>query len=128
VRECDYPSTIVAPESPALVRWLELFLDVMTRNHANPAAGRTLPSWARQADVGTWSYTTTTWTYIGDDAAWWGDMWAQRSVASDFAAQAVDYGLSSEGELTDIAEGWRTWSTDPDATFVMMHGELLARA
>jgi 2-polyprenyl-3-methyl-5-hydroxy-6-metoxy-1,4-benzoquinol methylase len=126
-RETDYPSMMWSPASAALTRWLELYLQVSHRNTASATAGRQLLSWARQAGLGDCTYTTSTWTFTGDDAAWWGDLWSQRVVASDFAGQAVEYGFSSEAELRDLSAGWKAWGTQPDAAFVSVHGELLAR-
>jgi 2-polyprenyl-3-methyl-5-hydroxy-6-metoxy-1,4-benzoquinol methylase len=126
-RETDYPSMMWSPASDALTRWLELYLQVSHRNAALASAGRQLLSWARQAGLDDRTYTTSTWTFTGDDAAWWGDLWSRRVVASDFGGQAVEYGLSSEDELRDVSAGWQAWGAEPDATFVIVHGELLAR-
>jgi hypothetical protein len=58
--------------------------------------------------------------------AWWGDLWADRVTESAFATQAVQYGLSDEGELADLAAGWRSWAADPDGFFVVLGVEVLA--
>jgi SAM-dependent methyltransferase len=127
VRDGDYPAMSWHPASDALDRWLELYLAVTRRNGAEAGAGRRLPAWARAAGLADITYTTTTWTFTGPDAAWWADLWAERTVRSSFAEQAVDYGLTTEAERADLAAGWRSWATDPDAVFLVVMGELIAR-
>jgi hypothetical protein len=45
-------------------------------------------------------------------------------VAGD---QAVDYGLATQPDLEDMAEGWRAWARSEDAVFTVVHGEVVAR-
>jgi SAM-dependent methyltransferase len=127
VRDADYPAKVWHPASDAIERWLALYLAVTRRNGAEAAAGRHYPAWARAAGLTDLTYTTSTWTFTGDDAAWWADLWAERTVRSTFAEQAVAYGLASPTELEDIAAGWRAWAAQPDTVFLNLHGELLAR-
>ena len=63
-----------------------------------------------------------------DDRAWWGGLWADRMTDSTIARQAVAEGLSTEKDLREIAEGWRRWSTHPDAWYAVLHGEILCYA
>ncbi len=56
------------------------------------------------------------------------ELWAERSTASAFAEQALDYGIATEEELADIAAAWRAWAAEPDGVFVVVHGEVIARA
>jgi hypothetical protein len=46
---------------------------------------------------------------------------------SAFADQAVAYGLADRAELADIADAWRSWATQPDGFFAVLHAEVLAR-
>jgi hypothetical protein len=109
-------------------RWLELYVAVARHNQAEPDAGRRLLHWARAAGLPEVAYSTSTWTFAGAaDRQWWADLWAERSVASSFAHQAVAYELSSPAELKDIASGWRAWAADPDGVFILVHGEILVR-
>jgi SAM-dependent methyltransferase len=127
VRDGDYPSMIWSPASPALDRWLALYLAVTRRNGADAAVARRFPALAAEAGLTDATFTTSTWTYVGDDAAWWADVWAERVVRSAFATQAVAYGLAAAAELAALADGWRDWGRRPGAVFVIVHGELLAR-
>ena len=127
-RDADYAAMWWAPHEPRLARWLELYRDVARHNGAEPDAGRWLPRWAAAAGLDDVRYTTSTWTYSSPaDRAWWGSLWADRIVSSAMATQAVDYGLSTPGELADLAEGWRAWAASDHGLFVIPHGELLAR-
>jgi SAM-dependent methyltransferase len=128
VRDSDYPAMAWAPANPRLDRWLEVYLAVTRRNGAEAAAGRFLPAWARAAGLLDVAYSTSTWTFATPaDRSWWGELWAERIVATTLAEQAVAYGVASADELAGIAEGWRAWAATPDAVFVVLHGELLAR-
>lgn len=129
VRESDYGGFRWGPDAPALDRWMEVFLAVMAHNGANPDAGRHLLHWALEAgwSAGDVTYTTSTWTFTGEDAGWWGSMWADRCTSSAFATQAVDVGVTTSAELATIAQGWRDWAADPGAGFVCLHGEIVAR-
>jgi len=128
VRDADYSAMTWAPEDAGVRRWLEVYLAVTRRNGAEPNAGRWLPRWARAAGLTDVTYSTSTWTFATDaDRAWWAGQWAERTVASTFAEQAVRYGVATPAELRDIADGWRRWSREPDGVFVVLHGELVAR-
>ena len=128
VRDGDYSAFTWAPEDPGLSRWLELYMAVTRHNGAEANAARYLPAWARAAGFDDVTYTTSTWTFASpDDRAWWSDLWAERSVASAFAEQAVRYGLATRHDLTALAEAWRRWGADPDAVLVILHGELICR-
>jgi ubiquinone/menaquinone biosynthesis C-methylase UbiE/RimJ/RimL family protein N-acetyltransferase len=128
-RDSDYPAFTWHPDVPELDRWLEVYLSVARSNHAEPAAGRRLLSWARaagftdvEAGASTWCFATET------DRQWWGGLWADRVVDSALARQAVDGGFSTEAELADLAQGWRRWAEQEDGWFSVLHGEILARA
>ena len=63
-----------------------------------------------------------------EERAWWGGTWAERATASSFAQQAVAHGVTTPAELADIATAWRVWSAADDGVFVVVHGQVLARA
>lgn len=127
-RDSDYPAFVWTGGDERLDRWREIYLAVTRRNGANADAGRHLLRWAHEAGFDDVTYSTSTWTFATpDDRAWWGGLWADRSVRSAFAEQAVAYGISTEAELADVAEGWRAWAAGADSTIVLLHGEILAR-
>ena len=128
VRDGDYAAFTWAPANPGLDRWLDVYQQVARHNGAEPDAGRHLLAWARAAGFADVTYTTSTWTFATpDDRAWWSDLWAERSVASSFAEQAVRYGIVERAELDEIAAAWRRWGAEPDAVLVILHGEVVAR-
>lgn len=127
-RDGDYSAMAWYPESPLVDRWLEVYLAVTRANAAEANAGRHLLAWAHQAGLADVAFTTSTWTYADPaTCGWWGELWAERTVASSFASQAVDYGIATDDELVAIAAGWREWSHQPDAVFIVPHGEIVAR-
>lgn len=128
VRDSDYPGFVWTGGDERLDRWLDVYLAVTRRNGADADAGRQLLRWAREAGLEDVTYSSSTWTYsTAGERAWWSDLWATRTVASDLARQAVEYGIATEAELAQIAEGWRAWGATEDAVFIVLHGELLAR-
>lgn len=129
VRDVDYEGVIWSPRSPELAEWLELYLKVHRGVSGEPAAGRFLKSWAREAGFTEVTCTASTWLFENDeDRAWWGGMWAERAVDSAFAENAQRLGLAERAALERISEGWKRWAADPDGWLLMPHAEILARA
>jgi len=128
VRESDYGAFVWAPDDALLDRWLELYHQVTAANRADADAGRHLPGWFHAAGLTDLDVGSSTWTFAdADDRAWWGGLWADRVVDSAFAAQAVEYELSTPDELADIAGAFRRWAEADDGVFVLVHVEVLAR-
>ena len=128
-RDGDYRSFVWTPADPRLDRWREIYTAVSDHIGVAADAGRWLLRWALDAGFTDVAYTTSTWTFATPaDRAWWGDLWAERVVASSLAEQAVEYGVATRAELEEVAGGWRAWAGRPDATFVLLHGEIVARA
>ncbi len=127
-RDSDYSAMVWAPSSPMIDRWREIYLEVTRRNKAEATAGRWLLTWSHQAGFLDVTYTTSTWTFATDDTRrWWAGLWAERTIRSSFAEQAVAYGIAVPSELEAVADGWRAWATDPNAVFMVPHGEIIAR-
>lgn len=128
VRDSDYAAFTWAPADPALDRWLELYHDLTRRNGAEADAGRHLLGWVRAAGFVDVAAGSSTWTFADDEArTWWCGLWADRVVASAFAHQALDYGLSTTEELQRLSDAWRAWAAHDDGWFAVLHGEVLAR-
>jgi ubiquinone/menaquinone biosynthesis C-methylase UbiE len=129
VRDSDYAAFVWAPADPRLDRWLELYHQLTRANRAEADAGRHLLAWGRAAGYSDLTFTSSTWTFADPESrAWWGGLWADRVVASAFADQAIGYGLTSRDELAEISAAFTDWAAAPDSTFIVLHGELLARA
>ena len=102
-------------------------VDLARRNGGEPDAGRFLKTWARAAGFDDVEAGSSTWTFADPaSCAWWGGSWADRCELSSFGEQAIAYGLSTRDELSAIATAFRTWSTRPDAFFLVPHGEVVA--
>lgn len=128
VRDSDYGAFTWSPADPLIDRWIELYHGVTRRNGADADAGRHLLAWAHAAGFADAVYSSSTWTFAdAESRAWWSDLWAERVVATRFAEQAVEYGLTDRDELHAIADAFRSWGTQPDGVFIVVHGEVLAR-
>lgn len=129
VRDADYAAFAWWPRLAPLDRWLEVYEAVTAGNGADADAGRRLLGWARAAGFADITASSSTWTFATpEDRRWWGDLWADRCLESSFAQQAVERGVATASELTEVAEAWRRWAAEDDATFIVVHGEVLARA
>jgi len=129
VRDSDYTSFAWAPRDPLLDRWLELYCKIARRNGGEPDAGRFLKGWTLAAGFRDVEVTSSTWTYADPQSCtWWGGLWADRCELSSLGEQAIAYRLSTREELGAIAAAFRAWSQQPDAFFMVPHGEILARA
>ena len=127
-RDGDYSAMSWSPPDPRLDHWREIYLAVTRRNGAEANAARWLLRWAGAAGLSDTVYTTSTWTFATPhDRSWWSAVWAERTTLSAFAHQAVEYRIATQKDLEDAAEGWRAWGEVPDAVFIVVLGEIIAR-
>ena len=128
-RDSIYSSKNWYPADPMLDRWLELYHQLTDRNDAEDDAGIFLPHWANEAGFDDVTFSGSMWAYA-DPASreWWGGLWADRALKSSFAAQSLEYGLTTQEELEEIAAAWKRWAAHPTSSFVVVHGEIVARA
>jgi SAM-dependent methyltransferase len=125
-RDGDYGAMAWFPKDPALERWRELYIEVARANGGEPEAGRRLLSWARRAEFAAVKATGSLWCYATqEERSWWGGLWAERVVDSPLAEHALELGMATPAELTELADAWLRWSEDPDGWFVAPHGEVL---
>ncbi len=130
VRDADYFAMAWYPDSAGLEEWNELYHEVTRAYGFEPDAGRRLFSWGQQAgfDAGHLMPSASSWCYATPtDRQWWGQVWAERCVASNFAVQAKESGLADDVALEQLAQDWLTWANAPDGWFAILHGEVLAR-
>jgi SAM-dependent methyltransferase len=128
VRDADYAAMTWYPASDGLDDWLELYERVARANGGEPDAGRRLKAWALAAGIGDITATTGTWTFATpEERAWWGGLWADRTVASAYADRATRDGHATAGELRAVARAWRDWGAREDGWFAVLHGEILCR-
>lgn len=121
VRDADYDGMFFHPQPEGMLEWQRDYRRRARANGGEPDAGRHLPEWASAAGFGPGqiTFSTTTWHYsAGSGAPWLADNWIRRTRESG----------AVPADTTDrICAGWRTWSEDEAAVFVMPHGELLIR-
>jgi SAM-dependent methyltransferase len=128
VRDADYGGMIWYPELPILDEWQALYQRVARGNGGEPDAGRRLHVWAREAGLADLAKSSSTWTYATvAERAWWGGLWADRTVKSAVATSATGGGHATTEDLQRIADGWRAWAADEDGWFLVPHGEILCR-
>ncbi|THV43293.1 methyltransferase domain-containing protein [Glycomyces buryatensis] len=130
-RDSDYAAFTWFPGSRGLTDWLDLYERVARAGGGEPDAGRRLKSWALKAGFSEASVeaTSSTWTFANEeDRRWWGDLWKDRSLHSDFAKQAVAGGHAVQEELQAISDAWKAWGEAEESWLMIPHGEILCRA
>ncbi|MPZ22714.1 MAG: methyltransferase domain-containing protein [Dehalococcoidia bacterium] len=122
VRDVDWATVAIAPETPELSAFLRLYSEVARSNGGEPNAGRYLPRWLADAGFKAFEVSAATWTFA-DEAArvQWGDAYAQRAVESGVARRALELGLATPADLRGMAKAWKDWARTPYAFMVMTH-------
>ena len=128
VRDAVYSAMTWFPEPEGMSLWRSVYMATARANGGEPDAGSRLLAWARRAGFTEVTASASTWCYATPtDRAWQSTTWAQRSLTS-FGPQAVELGLASSTDLETMARAWRQWGGSEDAWFVVVHGEVIARA
>ena len=127
VRDVDWGSTTFYPESKGLRQFLDLYYQLAQRNGGEPNAGRHLRYWLRSSGFIEPRVSTSTVSYAEPVAIReWAETYAARTLQSNIADKALEYGFATQSDLEIIAKGWRSWSRDPDAFFCFSHTEVVA--
>ena len=128
VRDAVYSAMTWYPEFEGMELWRSVYMATARANGGEPDAGGRLLAWAHRAGFTEVTASASTWCYAtATDRAWQSTTWAQRSLSS-FGPQAVELGLASSTDLETMARAWRQWGGSEDAWFVVVHGEVIARA
>ena len=128
VRDAVYSAMTWFPEPAGMEQWRSVYMATARANGGEPDAGSRLLSWARAAGFTDVTASASTWCYATPaDRAWQSETWAQRCLTS-FGPRAVELGLADGPDLEAMAQAWRQWGDSEDAWFVVVHGEVLARA
>ena len=152
-REGDYETECVWPELPELIKFHKLIAGLMRAGGGSPTTGRQLLSWALKVGVersqvtlsySTWLYHTpsdrktcckfyhSTLLLVVATMA----LMAAFSLAQGLCDQlrggssrekALKFGLSTENDLEEMANGWEEWAKRDDASLAMLHGEILVQ-
>lgn len=127
-RDCDYVGSIVFPDSPGLDAWRDSYVRLARHNGGNPDAGRRLKSWAQAAGFAEVEAGASVWCWTDQPTRdWWGGLWADRAVESEYATGVLATGIGDRAVLDLVREGWLGWRDDESGWMVMPHGEILAR-
>ena len=128
VRDADYRAMSWYPSDPALDLWLELSEEIARKNHGEPDAGRHLLNWVHSAGFSEIVPSASCWCFATpEDRAYWGGVWSERVVASDFAVSALDTGHCDQEGLVGLSQAWQRWAASEDGWFVVINGEMLCR-
>ncbi len=128
VRDADYGGFVWSPSDPQLERWNQLYHELTARNGVEANAGRHLLGWVQTAGFSDARVSSSTWTFADPESRrWWGGLWADRVLLSEYGKQSLAYGLSDAAELAALAAAWRRWATEPDGFFAVLNVEILAR-
>ena len=128
VRDAVYSAMTWYPEFEGMELWRSVYMATARANGGEPDAGGRLLAWARRAGFAEVTASASTWCYAtAADRAWQSETWAQRCLTS-FGPQAVELGLARRDDLETMAQAWRQWGGSQDAWFVVVHGEVIARA
>jgi ubiquinone/menaquinone biosynthesis C-methylase UbiE len=128
-RDGDYASFVWHPADPRLDHWLALYRALARANSGEPDAGRRLVGWVHEAGFVDVRPTASAWMFATpEDRAWWAGLWADRITRSAVADQLTASAMATNEELADVAEAFRSWAGHPDASFIVPHGEVIARA
>jgi SAM-dependent methyltransferase len=128
-RDSDYTGMAWYPRVPELSEWLELYCAITRGNGGDPDAGRRLLAYAHAAGFDEVTPSASVWCFATPaDREWWAGLWADRIVESSLAEQVIGGDHAQLDDLKRIAAAWRTWASDPDAWFAVLHGEILASA
>lgn len=128
LRESIYSAMDWYPEHPGMHKWKELYIAVANGLKAYPNIGKSLHAVAMEAGFSRSDIDTSiaAWTFsTPDERAFWCDLWAERTVKSDYKQRALDSGLATEKDLEEIAATWREMEKKEDGWFAVIHGQII---
>lgn len=129
-RETDFSAMAWYPLLPGLEDWRSTWQKVSRASGCNPDTGRESVALALQAGfsrdqitatAGAWCYSTP------EEREWWGGLWAERALKSDFAKKVVDGGFGTQQRLEEWSSAWSRWAAAEDGWFALLHGEVICR-
>lgn len=128
VRDADYGTMTFFPHDPGIDRFFEIYARVARANGGEPDAGRRLLSWVQSAGFLNPMYTTSSWSYsTPEERKRWANLWTERTGVSKYVDRVEELGVGSKSELQGLGAALRIWAEKPDATFSVLHGEVVAQ-
>ena len=125
----DYGGLLLAgPDVELLRRSNEIRQEIWLRSEADPFLGRSLRGLVTDAGFVDVEATTKTFSYgtpsrVGEFAAGR----AAECADAEFVAAAVDAGLSTMGEMADMASAWSRWAGSDAAYAAFTWGRVICR-
>jgi SAM-dependent methyltransferase len=128
LRDADYGAFAWSPPMPEFDSWMSMYQEVTRRNGANANGGRFLKGWVQSAGFNLIEVSGSVWSFsTPEDRNWWGTSWAERVLESDFARQAVEYGIADQNILENISQAFRRWSEGETSVFFVPNFEIIAK-
>lgn len=128
VRDADYGTMTFFPHDPDIDRFFEIYALVARANGGEPDAGRRLLAWVQRAGFTNPTYTTSSWSYsTPEERKRWANLWTDRTSVSKYVDRVEELGVASEPEVRSLGAALQVWAAEPDATFSVLHGEVVAR-
>lgn len=128
VRDCNYSAMDWYPEHPGMQKWKDLYIKVAYGLKAHPNIGKRLHAVALEAgfprsdidaSVAAWTFSTP------EERHFWCDLWAERTVKSDYKQRALNGGHATEQDLEEIAATWREMEKKEDGWFAVINGQII---
>ncbi|KAJ6262021.1 hypothetical protein Dda_2823 [Drechslerella dactyloides] len=129
VREADFSVFSWFPANEGLDKWQATYMATARAAGGDPLAGKKLHRWFMDADIPRRdiSCSSSCWTYsTPEERQWWGNMWAERTLKSNFREQATKHGVT-EAELVSIAAAWTDWAAQEDGWIMIPSGEVVVK-
>ncbi|KAF3918105.1 hypothetical protein ABW21_db0208525 [Orbilia brochopaga] len=128
-READFSVFSWFPESAGLDAWRDTYIATAISAGGDPLAGKKLHKWFMDAGIPRRDIdcTSSCWTYsTPEERQWWGGMWAERTLKSEFRVKAVKNGVGEE-ELAVISKAWTDWAAQEDGWIMIPSGEVVVK-
>ncbi|KAK4505217.1 hypothetical protein PRZ48_003180 [Zasmidium cellare] len=128
LREGDLTTGKFSPGYELLDECFQTIIKVHEGQGGTSDAGRGLRRWVQDAGVLEERITATKSLWIYDTPEGrreYGGHWPARCTQGIFAERAVEMDVSRE-RLEEYAVAWKKWIEDPEASFSMVHGEVIA--
>lgn len=130
LREGDQGTVTFYPEVDGLQEFIDLYCKIARANGGEPDAGRRLHTWVKEAGFQAADITVTagTWCYNSPkERAWWSSVWVDRIQQSGLKETALTGGHATQKDLDRLAEAWRTWGSNEDGWYAIVHGEVICQ-
>ncbi|KAF2143184.1 uncharacterized protein K452DRAFT_225320 [Aplosporella prunicola CBS 121167] len=130
LREAILKASVWYPESEGLQLFHDVYLRTAQAGGGSPDAGRGLAALARQTgfERSKMEVSTGTWCKADkDDREFWAKYWIDRLQQSEFRTKATELGGATVEDLEICCKGWNDYAENEDASYTILHGQLICR-